>query len=526
MYFWKDKKNILFCCSIFVISIIIISIYAFFTKYSCYWGDDFWFTRYRENINLLETLSFEKGGHGGGYIGLFLCKLLSFGLPIYLNIHPADFINSGHSIIRGCFLTITLLLVSKFSMFYNRSKLVYIMTFLFLSGWFFYQTLNTYNVIDINYTFYRYVFCFIPFSILWYWIYKNTITKKKTSNKFEYIIVLISAYFVGSASEFISFTSICMAILLIFYNLATGFFQKHDDYNLRINLNSKFYVPICIFSFAFCMFVTSSGFNEVASSRGLSNISITENILKEYIASFFNICIINAWFYWALFFILFIIVFVVAKKQKELNKIIFPLFLPIITLVFMFSLIICGKTFLATDEPSFWLYHNNLIFTYKFLLLFPLLIFFDYCYNYLKKNKIINISLCIVVLAVTSYHFIYFFDHFSIEFMKTVRKEAYQIEKIMRFYHLHNETPIIEQNNYPEIIECLEMDTINDNLFLRSMNLIYKNDDATRLGLIIEENAIEKFYQKGGSFTEQELKELKFERLKDDNFVLNKKEEG
>ena len=102
-----------------------------------------------------------------------------------------------------------------------------------------------------------------------------------------------------------------------------------------------------------------------------------------------------------------------------------------------------------------------------------------------------------------------------------------------RFYYLQNKTPIIITNLanfFPEALgengETYNYsEELNEfkKLFLTSFNLIYKDNNALTLGVTIDENALEKFYENGGIFTEKELKELKFERLKDNDFVLNKK---
>lgn len=530
-----NDKNISFYLIIFVIFSLLAGIYAYFSRYSCFVGDDFWYTRFFEPIGLLHTLSFTQGGHGGGYIGYFLCKLFSFGMPLYLNIHPSDFINTYHSIIRGLFFATTLLLISKFSTFYNRSKLIYTLSFLLLGGICFFNFVYSCNVIYINYSFYRYLFSFIPYSILWYYIYKNLIEGNKKLNKFEFVIAFISAYFVGTSLEIISFGSVFLAIMLIIYNCISKFLlmNKTDNKNFKLNLDFKFYFLICTMFFTTYMFASSLGFKEVATHRGMSNISITFDMLKEYLQLYFNVCFVNEWFYWLLFIIFSTIFFINAKKQNEIKKVILPLFMQISILTVMFSLILCGKTFDydTTTLPKFWLYHENIIFAYKLLILIPLLISFDYCYNFVKNNPLVNIILCTFILIITCKNFVYFFNNFSIQHMKDARVQAYQIEKIMRYYYLHGEIPIINANYFSEVgqngekydYNSLENNRLHRGLFLKSMDMIYKNNDATTLGVILDDNALEKFYEKGGTFSEKELEELKFERLKDDDFVLNKK---
>lgn len=423
-------KNVFFYFFVLVIFILIVGVYAYFSRYSCFWGDDFWYTRFFEPNGLFDTLSFTRGGHGGGYIGFFFCKLFSFGMPLYLNIHPCDFINTYHSIIRGLFFAIALLLISKFSTFYNHSKLVYALSFLLLGGICFFNFVFAECVINIGYSFYRYLFSFIPFSILWYYLYKNLIEENNKSNKFEFVVAFISAYFVGTSLEIMSFGSVCLAVMLIIYNyiLKFPFAQKTDDKNLKLNIDFKFYLLICTMFFTTYMFASSIGFKEVATYRGMSNISITFDILKEYLQLYFNVCFVNEWFYWLLFIIFFSIFFINAKKQNEIKKVILPLFMQISILTVMFSLILCGKTYEYSHNYTvlfgFWLHHSNIVFAYKLLILIPLLISFDYCYNFVKNNPLVNIILFIFVLIITCRNFIYFFNNFSVQLMKDSRVQA------------------------------------------------------------------------------------------------------
>lgn len=502
-------------------------------RYTGFWGDDFWFSRYSNNLELLESLHFEKGGHGGGYIGLFLCKFFSYGLPLWLNIHPADFVGSWHSAIKSVFFIFILLLMSKFSTFYNKSKWLYLSTVLFLAFYIFYLTTFS-NITWISYNFYRYLCSLIPLSFLLYYIYKNSLINYKKAKLPELVVVCVCAYIVGSSLELIFYGILFFACLLVFYNIVVKLLSKIKNLNidfeiLKLNLNYKFYIPVCVMSTAILLFTQSSGYKSVASSRGMENINISSDLFHEFTHLYIIKCFQDIWFYWVAFLILLIVSAIFMSKRSEIKKIVFPLLLLTSILVVVYSLILCGKTFTDCGFPQYYLNHGNIIAVYKLLILYPFFILIGYVYKLAKRNKFIKILIVSILLISPFYFFSISVERikYQLEFFYSIKKQQYVIEKIMRFYYLNNETPIIEPKEFGAIIkQCMEIweEYPSSNRFLCPLDLIYKNNDATRLGVIIGTDSIEKYYKKGGVFTEEELKELKFENLKDDNFVLNKKD--
>ena len=96
--------------------------------------------------------------------------------------------------------------------------------------------------------------------------------------------------------------------------------------------------------------------------------------------------------------------------------------------------------------------------------------------------------------------------------MMVHRRTTYVLEKMMRFYFLKDETPILP---------------INNNHFCRYgwdyyLYQTYKYDLDKFKNFEMKENAMDLFYQKGGRFYKYELENIKFQRLKNNDFVLNK----
>ena len=98
----KNRNSIIFIFFLMLISVFIICCVKYFGKNSCFNDDDFFYARYMLGESYFDSFKFSLY-HGGGYLGLFLCKFLSFGLPCLLNIHPDDFICNQAGIIRGIF---------------------------------------------------------------------------------------------------------------------------------------------------------------------------------------------------------------------------------------------------------------------------------------------------------------------------------------------------------------------------------------------------------------------------------------
>ena len=121
--------------------------------------------------------------------------------------------------------------------------------------------------------------------------------------------------------------------------------------------------------------------------------------------------------------------------------------------------------------------------------------------------------------------------------MQAPKRIYYISEKIFRFYILKDEIPVLpdfrdELNLYPYWLGItVSGEHIFNSHVITYYPRIYKDirNDKTKLhkykiirsGYYCREDALEKFYEKGGTFTEKELRELKFSHLLDKNFVLN-----
>ena len=528
-----------------------IPLFLFIILFGIYLGhnfaifeDDLVYSTYYKSEKIFNCLNFNFG-HGGGYLGYFLSKFLSFGLPNLLSIHPCDF-TVFHLVIKGFFTIITLLLIAKFSTFFYRSKPIFISVSSFLVFYYFFYLCKLETLIaGVSYNYYRYSFSLIFFSIVVYFIFENLIKNKKITKFKSILFILLCAFIAGTSSEIIFITLILFSVLILLYQLIIcfiSFLRKSPEFwNLyKFNISKSFILIFLVLSFAVFSFVSSSGFKEVAISRGLSNIFITKDLLINFINQYIQLYFLDKIAYWIIFSVIFIVNIITAYQRQEIKKVILPLLLQISILVSVFSLIFCKETYYT---GGFWLVHNHIRFIFSMLILYPLLMLLSYfiksfilkCCNSLDKKKIINhITLIIMVLSVS-------FAGLLIEtingneyrnFYKKIENFKvfhYKLEKVFRFYYLKKEVPYLPGYiNYRDIYrfkkptgEFCFIDRYNNFLQAYYAN-IYKDDNVYNLLYCVSDKAFEKFYENGGAFTEEELKSIKFSRLFDENFVLNK----
>ncbi len=532
---------------IFIITIIIISIFNFLyvfdiSKCCIFWNDDFEYSNYYRNEKIFDCLLGKSLFiHGGGYIGLFLCKFLSFGLPSLLGVHPADFMSFWHGIIKGIFTVLIILLITNFSTIFFKSKILYVSVLIFISAYIFKEaSINGLSVFSCNYNFYRYFFSLLFFSVFLHYIYTHCLSQKKVN-----IITLAGVVFcgieAGMSSEICIFSSVIMSVLLIIYNVFICFLKKyyHNESkfkSLKLNFDKFTYIPLIFLFCAAVFFVSTPGFYTVAFiERGLSNIHFHLNEFFEFLYLFFNLYVKDILLNWIILFILIIFSFYFAMKKQEIKKLIIPVFLQISLLIVIFSLFLCGKTY---NNQMFYISHNNVIFIYRMISLFPSLILFGYLFKNIYKSvrpkflRKITIWLFSFLIIISAYLAIIPKINFDCDIEK--RKLFYVSEKMLRFYYLNNKIPVIpyefgSQNNPDGLLNPFELEKDeesskiykNNNLTLY-YSRIYKYKEAEEIGFQLSSKAFERFYEAGGNFSDKELEYIKFSRLYDEDFILNK----
>lgn len=512
----------------FIVTIILTS---YFSRNCFFYADDHGWGTYSNDEGILDCLyktAFDR--HGGGYIALFLTKFFCSGLPLILGIHPSDFIGCPQGIFKGICLAITFFLIAKHSRIFYKSNFLFVTLFLFCTLYFFGGLIETkVGYILFNNQFYRYPFTLLFISIFLYNLYKNILAKQKKIRIKNILLSSFAAVVISTNVEITVYSIALFIILLILYNTTLSLTTKlcpNKSFlnNQKFNLNLNFYIPSIIYFITLKFYTFSDSFKELTAERGLNNITFNIQDLKEFLCTFRDLYIIDNISIWVLLILFAISSFIIAYKKKETKKIILPFFFDISYIIVTLSLFLCGRTFYIPNE--FWIIYPNIFFYFYLLMLFSLVIYTTYTIRYFileKKynSKIVLISFAILLTLISTEKIKLLsnfdtiknaeFTSYTPEEMHIHKKTTYMLEKMLRFYYLKNETPILP---------------INDNFLCRNgwnnyLYAIYKYDPSRFRDFETKENAMDLFYEKGGSFTKYELEHIRFQRLKNNDFVLN-----
>ena len=529
-------KNIFFYSTIGIISFLFILFIVYISRYCCFWGDDAWYSLYMLDEKMFDCLI--EGHHGAKYLGMFLDKFFSYGLPCMLGIHPENFQSSYHAIIRAVFMVFTLLTIGKFVSIYEKSKLLYLLFYIFLIVLII-KYIPSSNIIAIYYSFYRYCFSILFFSIFWLFIYKNITGLENNKSIWKLIGVSLCGYIIGTSSEIVFFSSCTLASLLVIWKLVGILLKNRIKDNviinsLRIKLNQNFYIPIIFFAIGVILFVSSEGYRVVSADRGMTNIVVTYDLLKEFTSYFINNCFYEIKEFWIAFLILACSGIYLSIRNKDLRVPLFVFCFLFSLMAVMFSLVLCGKTYNYTD---FYINHLNILFLYKMLLVIPFGIILSYVAQYVFKNNKYH-SLIISCLAVILFLYVnlnllhnrsFIQDIISQDFLIKLKQENYILDKITRFYYLTNKTVIFPKelrNKDNSYTYYEEIDNTTNCVYERNQLThanyynIYKTIPDVSPYICVKDNAIDEFYNNGGYITKEELNKLDFNRLFDEQYVL------
>ena len=106
--------------------------------------------------------------------------------------------------------------------------------------------------------------------------------------------------------------------------------------------------------------------------------------------------------------------------------------------------------------------------------------------------------------------------------MWLIRQKFYILEKIILFEHLKNSEIILPYDTVSEFHWEILADEYGEEMFTNHLDKIYKTKNLKDISLNYSDNAIEQFYSLSGNFGKKELEQIRFENLKNDEFVLAK----
>ncbi len=534
------KSNLLFFIIVFIISILIILTSAYLGRYNTIFGDDLCWL-YTRDSRLTDCLSFDFLSHGGGYLCTILNQLLTFRLPIFLGINPEDFIGIPSCTIKGIFTVFLLLTVSGFAVFYNKSKLLFSFFYYLSFLYFYYFSFKLYfEIIHSAHNYHRYVVTALLYSILCFYLYKNLFQEGKRKNFLSIFLIIILTFLAVTNLETGIYSVLLFLIFIILNNIffkLLSFFNKHIKENLNnsylFNLNLNFYIILLTAFITFYKYAHSNRYASVFYGRIDENlINVFINNFVEFSKRYFTIYFLNISLFWIITFILIIFCFIYAIKNKEIKKVLFPIYLLIINELVIYMLIFCGKTYYI--QGQYWLEHGNIQFYHNIILLIPFFIFIDYLYINLKntyKDKIDKkifyiiraIIFTVIVLSASYISVRKYISMINITYMqKDLKQYCYVITKIFRYNVLNNKTNILLPKYSHEELVLLSNDKQTEKFYKEVYYpSVYKEDfnNETKYYFVEREKALKEYYDSGGKFTDEELNNLKFSRLSDKNNI-------
>jgi len=513
----KSKNNLVFLFFISAVSIFIISAAVWFMQCNCFLDDDEHYALINglKYSDIFKSLQFNE--HGGGYFGYFLCKFMCFLVPIKLGIHPADYLCSPlYNAVKGCFIVLILLFMSKFAVFYHKSRLLFASAFFFLSNWLIYVFFSTiYSIFYYNYNFYRYFFSIIFFSYLIYFILKNINAENKSRiNAFELTAACLCAYVTGTSSEMLFIPAVILYIFLFILKTAAKNFK----------INKRIFIPFIFLIIAACLFISSEGFQETAHYRGFLETNITLDYLFDFSKYYFIIYFKNYFIYWLVCAVSIALTLLYCPESRK--NLIFPALFQISVLISYFSLILCAdESPYQSNGCTYFLGHANLIFLFFMIMTIPLFLYLSNIFENFKAGRkmLYGFIFCILICLSAAVFSNHLFKTLPFE-INNQRQINYKADKLFRFQALKGQKPVIPYSFIKERSTMWFNDTLwCDYTYYFAWVYGDKSFIGTKFTVDKTDETLNRFLSEGGVFTDEELKNINFTRLKDDDFVLNKK---
>lgn len=519
MKFFKDYK-------IFYLVIFFILTFLFFNLYK--YNVIFDFDDLNSTIDSYPLL-YEENGR---YVCNFLSRVIGMYIPLLLNIHPQDFINSAGAVIFAMILSGLMLIISKFVMLNDEKNYLYplfsiLPIILYIN--YYKSTPPAYTSI---YSFqYGYVLASL-FSIAFlYFIYKYIFFEKE-ANKKNLILYITLGFCAGNSTQIATETTAVVITLLVLYKFAEFKFdfQKFKEFFS----NKCILYPVIGFFGGFFLMTACPGFWREVSWRHVSSFNeIIENFIPfiEQFQDFVFLSVIVI-FKFILYISIIILIISLIKKQflKGLSLILAGLFPIIGIIIYYFLTILGGKTFPSTPL-GFWV--QEIFYHYYYLMILSVVfIFLSGCITFFLKNKYLKYIVSILILFSffkINPDFLNFSDFLpTIDNFKIRRQEIYKCEKLY-IYQLYNlEKNINNESDFKEIIipnYCitdLSLSSLN-NRYINKVYGKYFNQKFNLKDTISDDDNI--FDKMGGgvTFTKEEIENAKFQNLYDKNFVCNPK---
>lgn len=522
-------------------SAVIVLITVFFTWFlsnDIFLGDDI-----SEILNL--TPDTAKYNINGFFTG-FITKIFCINLPLIFHIHPHQFSMTAGAFLRAVNIALLCGIVSCF-LFAGREKKSYFGLGVLFSAYYFCYASSNLNVAFKNLlniprfesegsffliTEYSHHFGQILSLILGlafiYLIVTCFINENFTDKK--YIVpCCILGFLSASSSMYVSVIVGTFCALTGLYYLILIFFVNRNSVKDFLNSDKKVFFPILFFCLGIIIFAFYPGYSSHIQTdfSFLNSLKIVvKGLLSTVPLEIASILILSTALY-----------FMALYKTTCIKRTIYSGFGILAgILIYLFMLSAEGKNLTISLADSFVLIRITLL-SVIFLIL-------GVCIRELetepKVRKILLSGFIIIYGLFSLVQLPFVFTTMSI--WRAINQEnktvLYCVEKMYRFYSLSGKTAVLPDDSLLRImkINCFLNDKSVTDETVKPQTLFkytdfttgyyttfYKNPQIVAYQFIPTDIAIRIFHAMGGEITKEEFEKPNFQKLYDDNFVLNKK---
>ena len=546
---------------------IVISV-GYFIRFDIYENDDF-FISFFYTSDWWEII---KSADHGRYFSSVYQKLAVHGSSLLQNIHPND--DFVPKFVIGFNIALLTLFISQFSTkpFHKKtSPVMMIITALVL---FYLYTISIQNITRYHQHFSyqsNLIFFFFVWGIIGTYFINDTLPPAKHLVKNSVLALLL-----GLSAHFNIFSSIGSIGFLVIYGIVSFAREEAWDFIKIINrfkqLGKGIYIPLLFFVIGMVGYFSAPSFQYLlgvrapdGNNRFLEALRLLPKFIPQWIVTVFIeksaillvlSGIVGMWVIMRHGVKEESLVLSLDNKEnsgKSIRVVVFALALVVGAAFFNGALLMSGETYYVGQV--FWTYHPDLQLLTRMIFFSAVLILAGYIFTLQSSQKEIKTKRVLLILTIFLACTQISFYKNEYKYIMGQRTQWYQTEKIYRFYSLqgkeailpasiskegtpfwHNqlgfELRLARKSGYPGVGY---VDANYPIVYYKDINYAESTTYPTGIPfpkpkeyvsyILTNSNiALQLFNDAGGEITEEELKKPVFDRLFDEDFVLNKKD--
>lgn len=477
-----------------------------------------------------------------GIITAIMTHIFGRDLPLLLHINPHAFSMTAGAWIRA-FNTVLLCYIISVFMFNGRTKSKNFPIVLLFSALYFcyacsnveFDWFNPNNlpIYDSNGTFIllteysehfgQLVNLILGLGFLYFAI--SHFTQNKKPNEKHLKVITIFAFLTAMSSLFVN---VVCGIVLIFISIYLGLinFNKKEE----IKNNAKIIIfPLIGYLLGSCVFAFYPGYTKFFSF-GVNYISYAKILFKNYI-------ITNSLEFALILILAAILYFLAEKKSTYIKRTVFAVFASLFGAITYFLLFSSLNKYIG-----FFLTESQVLL--RLLLVSMILLLFGACMrehcSEPKEQKLLSVCFILVWGAFLLIQTPFIFSTMKIwrNMNEETKNTMYCLEKMYRFYSLKGKTALLPNDSLFKLFKIsvflddqnVDVDeSISNKTFFKHTSFtdgyyktFYKNAKIVPYKFIDSQKALKIFFEEGGMIDAKEMKNLDFQNLYNDKFVINR----